>query len=221
MKKLLMGSLGLLLLTGCNYKYKYSKAPYPVKYNSTQQYELQSAYHWKLIAEDYAKVLDKIKGKIYLIPSTNNDSVFNENFLNLLKSELIKNGKLVLNSTKDATKIKIKINVVEFNSNRNIKSFPFKLTLLAAGLWVASPIETPIVGAALATEGVVVGENAYNAKYNKFYSDVPKHEIIINAYAYKGNNYISAIDKIYYIADKDADLYKNDSSATIYVRGGK
>ena len=218
MKRLLIGSLGLLLLTGCNYKYKFSKAPYPIKHISTTQYELQSAYHWKLIAEDYAKTLDKIKGKIYLIPSTNNDSEFNENFLNLLRSELIKSGKLVLNDTKDATKIKIKINVVEFDSNRNTKSFPYKLTLLAAGLWVASPIKSPIVGAALATNGVVVGEAVYNSKYNEFYSDVPKHEIIINAYAYKGNNYVSAVDKIYYIADKDVDLYENNT-AIINVRG--
>ena len=219
MKRLLIGSVGLLLLTGCSYKYKYSKAPYPVKHMATQQYELQAAYHWKLIAEDYAKTLDKIKGKIYLIPSTNNNSEFNENFLNLLKSELIKNGKLVLKDTADAVKIKLKINVVKFNSDRNTKAFPYKLSLLAAGLWIASPIKSPIVGAAVATEGIVVGENVYNSKYNEFYSNVPKHEIIINAYAYKDNNYLTAIDKIYYVADKDADLYENDDSVIINIKG--
>ena len=219
MKKILIGSLGLLLLTGCSYKYKYSKAPYPIKHIATEKYELQSAYHWKLIAEDYAKALDKLGGKIYLVPSTNNDSVFSENFLNLLKSELIKRNKLVLKDTPDATKIKLNINIVKFNSNRDEKKFPYKLTLLAAGVWVFAPITSPVVGAALATNGVIVGESVYNSKYNKFYSNVPKHEIIINAYAYKNNTYLKAIDKIYYVADKDSDLYGNDDSATIYVKG--
>ena len=219
MKKILIGSLGLLLLSGCSYKYKYSKVPYPIKHMATEKYELQSAYHWKLIAENYAKALDKLDGKIYLEPLTNNDSVFSENFLNLLKSELIKRNRLVLKDTPNATKIKLKINVVKFNSNRDEKKFPYKLTLLAAGLWVLAPITTPIADAVLATNGVIVGESVYNSKYNKFYSNVPKHEIIINAYAYKNNTYLKAVDKIYYVADEDSDLYENGDCATIYVKG--
>lgn len=219
MKKLLIGSLGLLLLTGCNYKYKYSKVPYPVKHLSTQQYELQSAYHWKLMAQDFAASLDKLKGKIYLVPKINNNSVFSKNFLNLLKSELIKRKKLVINDEADAIKIKLKINVVKFNSDRELKKLPHKLTLLAAGLWVFSPVKSVITGAVLATGGIIAGENIYNLKYNKFYSSTPKYEIIINAYAYKENNYLKALDKVYYIADKDASLYENDDSSIIYVRG--
>lgn len=222
MRKIALGSLALLILTGCNYKYEYSKAPYPVKHQATEQYELQSAYHWKVMAEDFANELDKkIYGKIYLDPKTNINSKFSKNFINLLRSELIKRDKLVVKDTKDAIKIKLNIDVVKFNSDRDKKAFPYKLTLLTTGLWVVSAINSPVVGAALATQGVVVGEYVYNKKYNKFYSSVPKYEIVVNAYAYRDNKYLTAVDRIYYVADKDVNLYKEkvDDSTIIYLRG--
>ena len=222
MRKIALGSLALLILTGCNYKYEYSKVPYPIKHQATEQYELQSAYHWKVMAEDFANELDKkIYGKIYLEPQTNNNSEFSKNFINLLRSELIKRDKLVVKDTKGTIKIKLNIDVVKFNSDRDKKSFPYKLTLLTAGLWVASAVNSPVVGAALATQGVMVGEYVYNKKYNKFYSSVPKYEIVVNAYAYRDNDYLTAVDRIYYVTDKDANLYKNkvDDSTIIYLRG--
>ena len=218
MKKILIGlSLGALALTGC-YEYRYTKSPYPIKHRASTQYEIQSAYHWKLMAEDFANALERIDGRIYLVPITNNDSVFAENFLNLLKSELIKRKRLVIDDTVDATKIKLKINVVRFNSNRTNNIYPFKLTALATGLWVAAGVKSPTVGAALATGVVASNEVANYYDLSKYYPDVPKHEIIINAYAYKNNQYLMALDKIYYIADKDVSLYED--SPIIEVRGG-
>ena len=215
-KFLILSSLSAFILSGC-YEYQYTKSPYPVKHKASDQFEIQSAYHWKLMAKDFANSLEKINGKIYLLPIKNNNSIFAKNFLNLLKSELIKRKKLVLNDTKDATKIEVKIDIVRFNSNRNNLKYPYKFTTLALGLWVLTPVTSPVVGAALATGGVIGYESAKYQEISKYYPNVPKYEIIINAYAYKNNNYVSAVDKIYYIADKDKNLY--DDSPIIRIRG--
>ena len=203
MKKLLF-LLPLLFFLGCTYRE--SKAPYPIKHKSTTQYELQAVWHWKLIAKDFANSLKLPKEETYLETDTPN-SVFAKSFYNLLKVELINKG-VPLSATPyyDDVKLRVKINVVKFNSDRNLKKFPYKLTLLASGLWVASGL-SPIAGAAVATTAIAVGETANNDAINKFYKNPPKYEIDIEAFAVKHNRYIAGVSRIYYIADEDANLY--------------
>jgi len=211
MKKIIF-IIMLILLTGCTYKN--SKAPYPVKHKASTQYELQAVSHWKLIAKDFSNSL-KLPNKtpIYITKPKNN-SPFAENFYQLLKVELInKNFILKTKPSKNDVIIDLKINVVKFNSNRNLKKFPYKMTLLTSGLWVGgligSTVTSPITGGALATAAIATGETIYNDKTNKFYDNPPKYEINIEAFAIKDNQYKTAASRIYYVADADSNLYIN------------
>jgi len=212
MKKLIFAFILLLLITGCTYKE--SKAPYPIKHEASLQYELQAVSHWKLIAKDFSNSLNlPYETGIYLVKPKNN-SPFAENFYQLLKVELIKRNFILKTApSKNDVTINLKINVVKFKSDRNLKKFPYKLTLLTSGVWVGgmigSTVTSPITGGAIATTAMAAGETIYNEKVNKFYDNPPKYEINIDAFAVKNNQYVSGVSRIYYVADEDNNLYQN------------
>ena len=226
MKKILFTLLTLsILMTGC-YKYKYTKAPYPTKFPSKEQKQLQSLAHWQIVARDFAKDIRKqleMNGSnlCYLKPSSQK-SIFSKNFYTFLKSELARTGNLSIKET-DKCIITIDINIVKFSSDRKLPKYPFKLTSLAAGLWVATALKgiSPYGAAAIGTGAIAAHEISDYQYLSKYHPDIPKFEISITSFVVKSNRYVDSMSKVYYIADKDSYLYFPDESTTFSIENLK
>ncbi|NPA10891.1 MAG: hypothetical protein GXO62_01445 [Epsilonproteobacteria bacterium] len=189
-----------VLFLGCSAPYR--EAPQATNYKYSTQHKLQAMYHWKLIAKDMANYLfQRITSKVYVESEEKTD--FEKTFVNLLKSELIQKGINVCNNSNCKNKIIIKINVVKFSPHRDWwNDKQFALTMIGAGVFVAN--HTTATG--MAVGGISGGEALYAVSSKT--TSTPQYEISITSYFIEGDTYKAAINRIYYIKDKDIKLYK-------------
>lgn len=201
--------ISMLLFSACSAPY--SEAPIATNFKTTNQLKLQSLYHWKVISANMVKVLiSKIPNKsIYIYP--NNTNQFNNIFSDFLREELLNNGiKVKRYDTLTSTYLKYNVKIVKLNKDissfRNMVGVP---TALAAGVWfinkfaskTISGVPTMVFGAAAATEATLW----FNSKEAS--GNLPKYEVSITIDVYNKNEYLSTINRVYYVSDLDYNLY--------------
>lgn len=213
-------------LAGCMSP-QYADAPTPTRFQRTDQLKLQSAAHWRVIAEHFATQMTKdlqakqLTRPVY-ISSENGDFAFVEGFRELLTTSLVNQGVEISTVPEGADKLDIRYAAYRFDNDRAYEKYQYgSVTTLAAGLWafVASAIGISDAGASvgisilLATSGVegaaaLRNETALGGKQAKVApGPMPKTEIVLTASLQRDNRIVARRSNVYFTADEDAALY--------------
>ncbi len=116
----LLAAITIPLLTGCAYQSTgvYERADGKA-FNISSQFRIASAAHWKLLAENEAKILKpRIAGKP-LIVERNRSSSFSDTYYNLLTSSLVQNGANVFTENRpDNVKVSYEVHIVNHTGGK-------------------------------------------------------------------------------------------------------
>lgn len=227
-----LASMGLLL-GGCAAP-KFADNPNASRFEVSNQYKLQAAEHWHLIAEHMASQLStdlKARGvtrPLYILPSSK-DYPFVEGFRELMTTAMVAQGWDMRTQPQNALPVEIRYSVYKFRPERASQIYHYgDVSMLVAGIWAISGIvESNItVGAkALATaaslEGMAWLKNEARGDSVITNTPVPRSEIILTAMVTDSDKIVARRSNLYYSADEDAALYWNSRGAghTVKVKG--
>ncbi|MFA7239673.1 MAG: hypothetical protein WC091_06140 [Sulfuricellaceae bacterium] len=226
----------VFLLGGCATS-KFSDNPNSTRFNVTNQYKLQAAEHWHIIAEHMAEQLSndlkskKVKQPLYIV-SANSDYPFVEGFRELLITAMLAQGWDMRLQPKDALPVDIRYSVYRFRPDRASQLYHYgDASMLVAGLWAVSgiaDINGMVVGAkalsaAAMLEGFAWMKNEGRQDARATSGPVPTSEIILTAMVTDEGKIIARRTNLYYSADEDAALYwkksGNNPSVNVNVKG--
>lgn len=227
-----LASIGLLL-GGCAAP-KYADNPKASRFEASNQYKLQAAEHWHIIAEHMAAQLSadlKSRGitrPLYVAPATK-DYPFVEGFRELLTTAMVAQGWDMRIQPQNALPIDIRYSIYKFRPERANQVYYYgDISMLVAGIWAVSGIvESNIaVGAkALATTGFLEGlswmKNEGRGDALITNPSVPRSEIILTGMVTDNGKILARRSNLYYSADEDGGLYwkSNAASHTVTVKG--
>lgn len=228
-----LASMGLLL-GGCAAP-KYADNPNASRFEVSNQYKLQAAEHWHIIAEHMANQLSadlKSRGTtrpLYIVPASK-DYPFVEGFRELMTTAMVAQGWDMRTKPQDALPVEIRYSAYKFRPERASQVYHYgDVSLLVAGIWAISGIveaNNISVGAkALATaaslEGMGWMKNEGRGDGMITNAPVPRSEIILTAMVTDNGKILARRSNLYYSADEDAALYWNSKGAghTIQVKG--
>jgi len=206
MNKLLIFLAMIFLFNGC--AYKYSEVPLATNFQTTKQTKFQSSHHWQVISKDLVKSLIQridLRNSIYIHPIKGN-APFKNSFYELFSSELIDYGAMVsVKKKKSDLEIHIDVKSIKFSKNRiKPKRTNGAYSLLTGGVFVLHNISNFYPLNVLFTAGALDIKDQINSEY----TSVPQHELIITISAEYKNLYVTKFSNIYYISDKDKNLYE-------------
>lgn len=241
MKKGIRFASALLILPflfGC-----YTQTPKPMGYPYSTQQKMQSAYHWKVLAEDVANQIREsmktggyLNYPVYVQPACNapkwpcdahRETPFGEGFYDLLTTELLKTGMKISTQESGAFVVATKVQVLYHEDGRRTRTAAPGFVTGTAALatfwgWIirdardygsASREALAIGGAA------VTGAAIYDAVSGMF-ETLPHTEVLITTSIKDYNKYVMRKTDIYYINDLDYWHYQNPPPAqTIEIRG--
>jgi len=211
MKKSLISAVCALFLVSCSAPYR--DAPRAVNFGKSDQKKIQAMAHWKIIAKDISDTLVKKKiSSVYIIE--NYKTEFEKVLAKMIKSDLINKGVVVKNKKVNTKVLEISVNTIEFSKNRDLWNDKQGLgALLGGGVYLAT-----ITPAVVAVPGAVVAGEATYA-YKSKYSNTPQYEIDVNIDIKDNDRYYASVNKVYYIADDDANLYRVKNYKSLKVKG--
>lgn len=224
----------VFLLGGCATS-KFSDNPNSTRFEASNQYKLQAAEHWHIIAEHMARQLSgdlNVKGvnrPLYIMPASN-DYPFVEGFRELLITALLAQGWDMRLQPQNALPVDIRYSVYRFRPQRASQLYHYgDASMLVAGIWAISGIvetNSISVGAkALATAATLEGfgwmKNEGRGDSIVTNGPVPRSEIILTAMVSDEAKIIARRSNLYYSADEDAVLYwkKSGTSHAVKVKG--
>lgn len=195
------------LCAGCG-----SRVPYATTFPLQAQKKMQAAKHWEVFAEDITARVEEILEEsadlrlkpIYLVPKEG--TPFEEIFHELLVSELVSHGLIVSQKESGALKLDYDTEIL-VHSDRSYQKFPYKWTVLTAGVSVARNISDWAVDN-MVMMGATLGTLADVA--SSHYAGPPGHkEVIITTSLGDGDYFFMHRSDIYYINDADWWHYVN------------
>lgn len=215
-------------LAGCMSP-QYADAPTPTRFQRTDQLKLQSAAHWRVIAEHFATQMTKdLQAKQLTRPvfitSENGDFAFVEGFRELLTTSLVNQGVEISTVPEGADKLEIRYAAYRFDNNRTYDpKTQWLATLLVGGAWA---LEGLVVSQALNVKnwdslirpGLLGGaaildwQDFQSAKQAK--GAFPKTEIVLTASLQRDNRIVARRSNVYFTADEDAALYWQKTGKT-------
>ncbi len=131
-------SLVTLLLPGCFYAHT-SQAPIAKTYPLTEQHKMQAIQHWQVLADHEAQgILQQLKGQSLYVAKGESSSPFNDTFHELLTSSLVSGGGVVMTSPSMAAEVSYDVNLVEHKDRDAVRPPEGALSVLAAGIAVAT-----------------------------------------------------------------------------------
>lgn len=206
-------------LAGCMSS-QYADAPTPTRFQRTDQLKLQSAAHWRVIAEHFATQMTKdLQAKQLTRPvfitSENGDFAFVEGFRELLTTSLVNQGVEISTVPEGADKLDIRYAAYRFDNNRTYDSRIYGVKAMSvAGAWALDGmIVSKIVKHAadlnwpLALVGAAIADLADVEQSKRAKGLFPKTEIVLTASLQRDNRIVARRSNVYFTADEDAALY--------------
>lgn len=202
-----------LLLTGCT-----SRIPEPIAYEYSQQYKMQAAHHWQVLAADLANrinnqliLTDNIDRNVFVQETCGDESKpcppqttssFNEAFRDFLITDLVAYG-IPTNKNQDDNSLELfyKVQIVRHNADRIRTLEPGVLTALTTAIVVMRNAPDPLLAIAGAA-----GIDTINASL----STNGHYEVIITTSMIQRGHYLFRTSDIYYINDKDFWQYQTN-----------
>jgi len=213
----------ILTATGCTTPH--SEVPTATNFQTSSQKKLQAASHWGLITNDLSKKINaKMDGKVDkstpLFISSTNHSPFNQAVVAELISSLLSQGYTIVKRPKDAIRVDVDTQVLQFSPDRLQAKTVGIPTLIATGLWAVA--EASSVSAAGVATGVIAGSDALIfMNSDKASGQTPKTEIIVGVTVSDEDKYIANSRGTYYVSDTDQWLYKAAQTRALNVQGDK
>ncbi len=202
--KLMALGAGAALLTGC------ALSPIPVSANFplTVEPKVRSAGHWNLLSNDVVKqTLDSlntlgVSGNLYVgLPA--NATTFDRAFQQFLITDLVKSGRVVMQSPGQALEVSYQTQLVRHNSPRP-HFVPGIYTMITAGLYAAYGLGTATTGERMLGGLGLAGAADY---VSSEYSGGPTHtELILTTTIASGGRYLVRKTDVYYIENADVNL---------------
>lgn len=204
LNKILVMGVSSSLLAGC-FAVNTAQSPMGTTFEASEQQKMQSAHHWDVLANHQAELLagnSDLAGAFLYVDSGNDTSTFGKTYSKQLTSALIKNGLLVSKTPGGAAVVEYDVSVVE-HSDREPNRMPVGFwTALTAGVWVASEITSPVVGAL----GAAAAADAFSG--NNLYADTD-YEVVITTQVSMNNQISLSTSSVYYVNGGDTGNYKS------------
>ena len=204
-KKLLALGVCTGLLSGC-FQANTSQVPLATTYPTSEQQKMQAAHHWDVLAEYEARLIARTLQSKVLALNVNGgdaDSEFYQGYTNLLTSQLVKKGLIVVDKPNGAAKVSFDVNVVEHTDRDNRRDVPGSWTLLATGVAVAAHVADHWSTPAKVLFPVAVAADIYSGNWVKD----SEFEVIITTQVTDHSQIIHSSSNIYYINGGDASHY--------------
>lgn len=207
-----------LILTAC--AAPYSETPVPSNFVVSKQLKLQTAEHWRIIADDVAKKIhDAYKATTPIfIKTSKSDSQFNRVFKQQLSAALVNYGLTVLLEPNNSFyELEIQTDLLKFSFERVKADTSMVPTSLATGVWsvdntrIAPYITKRDHGL---NDGGLAANEFYWSSTEFAQGAVPQREVVIHINLTNKAQYIISDTRTYYISDSDDALYR--SPATTY-----
>ncbi len=202
--KLMALGAGAALLTGC------ALSPIPVSANFplTVEPKVRSAGHWNMLSNDVVKqTLGSlsslgISGNLYVgLPA--NPTAFDVAFQQFLITDLVKSGRVVMQSPGQALEVSYQTQLVRHNSPRP-HFVPGIYTMITAGLYAAYGLGTATNGEKMLGGLGLAGVADF---VSSEYSGGPTHtELILTTTIASGGRYLVRKTDVYYIENADVNL---------------
>lgn len=192
------------LLSGCT---SVDGVSIPKSFPAEPQYKLKAVAHWQMIAKDVAAQLklalekkEKMNVPVYLtVPDA--PSVFERNFLPMLRSALLQEGLAVSTQIEGASQLQIMVDRVRHAPTYRAGT----LTILGAGLLVArdavtynSTYLTNPGGAALALAADIAMAQ---------HQPPPELELVLSLSLKHQGQYLASLTQTYYLSSEDQSIY--------------
>ncbi|WP_245774065.1 hypothetical protein [Rugamonas rubra] len=196
-----------LILAGC--AARFSPVPQATNFPASQQVKLQAASHWGTIAGHIEKnmlaELKKNPPRPLFINEAPNPSPFQRALNTQLITSLVNDGYTVSKSAAGSLKIDLDVQAVTFSADRPQYRYHGEHGALAAGVFVLSEIEPPLLLAAAAGVGA---QDAYSWFNDQFAPGAtPRTELIITVSVSDQYRYFARNTSAYYVTDSDRVLY--------------
>jgi hypothetical protein len=195
---------GAALLTGC------ALSPIPVSANFplTVEPKVRSAGHWNLLSNDVVKqTLESLNtlgvtGNLYVgLPA--NATSFDKAFQQFLITDLVKSGRVVMQSPGQALEVSYQTQLVRHNSPRP-HFIPGIYTMITAGLYAAYGLGTGTNGQQmLGGLGLAGGADFVSSEYS---GGPTNTELILTTTIASGGRYLVRKTDVYYIENADVNL---------------
>lgn len=202
--KLMALGAGAALLTGC------ALSPIPVSANFplTVEPKVRSAGHWNLLSNDVVKqTLESlntlgVSGNLYVgLPA--NATSFDRAFQQFLITDLVKSGRVVMQSPGQALEVSYQTQLVRHNSPRP-HFIPGIYTMITAGLYAAYGLGTGTNGQQmLGGLGLAGGADFVSSEYS---GGPTNTELILTTTIASGGRYLVRKTDVYYIENADVNL---------------
>lgn len=213
--------LTLLFISGC------AQSPMATSFNITTQQQIQSVYHWDVVAEDTAEQLrlsfstrTSLNGRCVYVEKKD-DTIFGEGFRNMLVTKLVNKGMRVLDiSDPSALKVSYHVQVV-YHKEPLKQPRAGKTALLTAGvLVVREAFDQPwsVPGRIAAVGGALVALDLLTDGFPGYLNPKgPNTEIILTTSVVDNNQYILRKTDCYYVNFSDSWHY-NDSQSSQKIK---
>lgn len=195
-----------ILLAGC--AAPYSEAPTATNFKNENQKKLQSASHWKLIAEDTsAQLVNGLPNKaqaLYVVQDEK-QSPFQKAFNEQLISSLIAAGYPVMKNPNQGytLTVDVKVDPVRFSEHSKRTPMVGEATTLAGGLWVLRNIYSN-TSAGAAMMGAAVSYDIYNyLNSENSNGKTPKTELLVTTTVSDKNRFYVNTSNVYYTTASD------------------
>jgi len=207
-----------LLLAAC--AAPYSETPVPSNFVVSKQLKLQTAEHWRIIANDVAKkITDSYQASTPIwIKQDKTDSQFNRVFKQQLSAALVTRGlTILLEPNASFYELEIRTELLKFSADRIKADTSMVPTSLATGVWsvdntrIAPYITKRDNGL---TDGGLAANEFFWSSTEFAQGAVPQREVAIHINLTNKAQYIISDTRTYYISDTDDALYR--TPATTY-----
>ena len=210
---LLIGS-AVLLISGC--AVNHAQVPHATTYPATNQQIMQAGHHWDVLAgiesEKIMRSLPEGSTALVINKPTSNRSAFAEAYYDLLQSQLVKQGALVLNyDSSSASHLSYDIKILTHN-DRGYTAPPMGTYSVAAG-------SVALLGYAFTQThpGWVVVPFAVGADlFSGSAASPTPTEVFITTKLTKDGRFLMSDSRIYYINDGDTGNYRPQSASKTF-----
>lgn len=201
-----------LVISACA-SVKNPDAPVPLNYPHSYQKQLQASQHWAIVADDMSNQVIKnlqargVFNKPVYVAINSNHSAFSQALNDFMITNLVKKGVKVSKSKAKSTVLDYKVQVIKFNSNRDVLlPSQLKWTTLAGGLVVYRLLSDAIDMNAFDQAVITVGALA-DLWAN---GGAPELELVVTATIVENDLYTLRTTDIYYANAEDINLYKHN-----------
>jgi hypothetical protein len=201
----------VIIFSGC------AQTPIPSSYGVTTQYNMQSVYHWDVLARDVAEQIkigistNKLTDRPVFVQQTA-ETPFGEGFRNMLVTRLVNKGvKTLVQKRDDALLVNYEVQVVHHKKPPVPYYAPVTIAYLTAAVAVVRDvfIHRDTGRGLLAASGAVLGLAALNESMGGsiFSGGPPNTEIIITTSMVQGGEFLFRKTDCYYVNTPDSWLY--------------